>query len=263
MIGEIIRKFHLRFLSKKEFAKYNYFLYDLALKGLGVGNCGSYSGEEWLANFLNKNYDIKVIFDVGANIGEYAAMFVDKNKEIYCFEPHPYTFQRLNDFVLAHKNIKAFNVGLSDKDGKNILYDHINRSGTTNASLYKEIITDLRNKEVEEFEIKLMTLDSFVKENEIKRLDMIKIDVEGNEMRVLKGAKKCISDLNIKVIQFEFDEFNVISRSFFKDYSEELKEYNFYRLLPFGLLPLSSYIPWHDEIFKYQNIVAIKKNITP
>lgn len=139
----------------------------------------------------NTEFDLKVIFDIGANNGEYAKRFtILQDADIYCFEPHPHTYQRLNEFASLHSNVETYNIGLSDTEGKSTLYDHAKRKGTTNATLYKKVITDIRRTDVEEFEIQLTTLDNFVKENEVKRIDLLKLDVEGNEMKVLNGAKK-------------------------------------------------------------------------
>ena len=52
---------------------------------------------------------------------------------------------------------------------------------------------------------------------------------------------------------------NVISRRFFKDFWDFLPEYDFFRLLPEGVLPLVQYVPSHCEIFAYQNIVCTRK----
>jgi hypothetical protein len=61
---------------------------------------------------------------------------------------------------------------------------------------------------------------------------------------------------NIKIIQFEFNEMNIVSRVFLKDFYQILKAYKIYRLCETELIPLFHYDSI-NEIFKFQNIIAI------
>jgi hypothetical protein len=88
---------------------------------------------------------------------------------------------------------------------------------------------------------------------------LLKIDTEGNELDVLRGAINSINQKKIKAIHFEFNEMNVISRVFFRDIYLMLKDYKLYRLLPYGMTEINVYSPLFCEIFAYQNIVAILK----
>ena len=86
-----------------------------------------------------------------------------------------------------------------------------------------------------------------------------KIDVEGNEFSVLRGMKMALLSGKVNAIHFEFNEMNVMSRIFFKDFYDFLTDYQFYRMLQDGLVEIGEYNPLFCEIFAYQNIVAIKK----
>ena len=85
---------------------------------------------------------------------------------------------------------------------------------------------------------------------------MLKIDTEGHEFAVLRGASNLLKTGRIDVIHFEFNEMNVVSRVFFKDIWDFLPNYDFYRMLPDGLAQIKNYSPVFCEIFAYQNIVA-------
>lgn len=88
------------------------------------------------------------------------------------------------------------------------------------------------------------------------------VDVEGYELEVLKGASRMLLSESIKIIQFEFTQLNTTTRIYFKDFWELLStNYNIYRLLPNGLLHIKNYNATTDEIFGYQNFVAIKKGL--
>ena len=77
-------------------------------------------------------------------------------------------------------------------------------------------------------------------------------------MKVLEGARELILGKMINIIAFEFNEMNVISRVFLKDFFNILPEYNFFRLLQDGYISLS--YSSLNEIFAYQNIIAVRKD---
>ena len=101
-------------------------------------------------------------------------------------------------------------------------------------------------------------LDSFCEQQMIDEVDFLKIDVEGGELEVLRGASNLLEEKKIKVIQFEFNAMNVLSRSFLKDFYNILGGYAIFRLLPDGLVALGAWNP-ANEIFRYQNLVAIEE----
>lgn len=103
-----------------------------------------------------------------------------------------------------------------------------------------------------------MTLDTFCSKHLIENIDLLKIDVEGNELRVLEGSQNMIGQGKISAIVFEFNEMNLISRVFLRDFFNILPNYNFFRLLPNELVAIE-YNPL-QEIFVYQNIVALRKD---
>ena len=67
----------------------------------------------------------------------------------------------------------------------------------------------------------------------------------------------------IAVIQFEFNEMNVVSRVFMKDFLAILPNYRIFRLLPEGAIQFAVYDPTFMEVFAYQNIVAIRRDLDP
>ena len=105
------------------------------------------------------------------------------------------------------------------------------------------------------------TLDNFAKKEKIKKIDFLKIDIEGNELSVLEGAKNLIKGNKISLIEFEFNEMNAYSRTFFKDFINLLPNFKFYRIMPKGLYKLGPYKPITHEIFAFQNILAVKKGL--
>lgn len=261
----ITSKLYKKIFIRKNFYFLNKFLYKLSLNGIGVLNYqnNKISGEEHFLNkFLLKNKGQKIIFDIGANIGNYSKMIkqISLNTKLYSFEPHPKTFLTLKG-VASKNNFLAFNFGFGNKEEQTKIYDYADNDGSSHASLYSKVITDIHKGKATEHEITITKIDTFVKKYKINKIDLLKIDTEGNELDILKGAKDALKNNLIDVIQFEFTQLNTISRVFLKDFYDLLKNFTFYRMLPDGILPLGEYNPVFCEIFAYQNIIAIKDGV--
>ena len=139
--------------------------------------------------------------------------------------------------------------------------DHGHNDGSAHASLHKGVIEQIHNSSSICYEVDVDILDDFILRNSIEKINLLKIDTEGNELNVLLGAQASLKSGLIEVIHFEFNEMNVFSRVLFKDIWEFLPNYDFYRMLPNGLVPIQNYSPVFCEIFAYQNIVAKLKNV--
>lgn len=249
--------------ARKLFFSLNKLLFNLSLRGLGILNYENerLSGEP---NFLKRLAQVlkqPVILDVGANIGDYSNQVsrLFTQAEIYAFEPHPDNFQTLKLQAEQH-HYTAVNLACSDRAGIANLYDYSGTQGASpHASLYQDVIEKLHKSEAIAWEIQVTTIDEFVESQFIQTINLLKIDTEGNELQVLRGAQRALDQQRIEIIQFEFNEMNVVSRVFFKDIADLLKDYSFYRMLPDGLVPLGEYNPLMWELFAYQNIVAIHR----
>jgi FkbM family methyltransferase len=155
-------------------------------------------------------------------------------------------------------DIRAFNIGVGENIGNMELYDYDINDGSAHASLYKSVITDLHKGNSVSHIVKIINIDNFLEKANINKVGLMKIDTEGNEYKVLIGAKSSIEAKKIKAIQFEFNEMNIVSKASFKDFWDILYNYKLYRLLPGGeLLEIKKYNPLMTEIYGFQNIVAI------
>ncbi|HFE64458.1 MAG TPA: FkbM family methyltransferase [Caldithrix sp.] len=253
---------YVSIIGSKKFYRFNKRLYMMSLHGIGILNSitPEASGEKFFLDMFLKNSPESIIFDVGANQGSYARMIINLSDmmQIYAFEPHPRTYQILAKEAERY-NFKSYNIGLSDKPGTLELFDHRNQDGSTHATLYKDVIKRIHKDQVTEHKVRLTTIDHFMDEHQVPQIDLLKIDTEGNELNVLKGAQRMIGEGRVNCIQFEFNEFNVISRVFMSDIIDLLPRHSFYRLLPDGFVQLNHYKPIYREIFAYQNIIAIER----
>ena len=242
-------------------------LLSLAYKNIGILNFKGHeaTGEQFLINqylhkLIKKNQPI--FFDIGANIGEYSTLLRHSfpMAHIFAFEPNKHTFEILN-LVAKKENLKAFCVGMSSVKNETEIFFNTDDQKTKLASLNKETLENNYDKQkISSIKINLITLDDFCDENKIDHIDFLKIDTEGHEFDVLKGASKLIYLDKIDIIQFEFNEMNIISRVFLKDFYVVLKNYNIYRLSKNTLIDIKQYKS-KNEIFQFQNILAVSKKI--
>ncbi len=220
------------------------------------------SGEMSFLGRITKGLKNGVVLDVGANEGAYSSTIANliPSAKIYAFEPHPVTFQILDSSAKRFDYV-AINSACGDKRGKLKLYDYQSSEGSQHASLYQDVIEGLHKSASKNWDVEVTTIDEFVELNKIKSITLLKIDTEGNELSVLKGASKSIQNGIVDVIHFEFNSMNVVSKVFFKDIYDLLSNYSFYRMLPNDLVSMGEYSALYWEIFAYQNIVAVNKSV--
>ncbi|NDV28625.1 FkbM family methyltransferase [Desulfovibrio sp. JC010] len=263
LAGNIYRD-NLDFFAKTHLYESNLQLLDGCYRTIGLLNCQDNftSGEAtFLQQYLGSISD-PTILDIGAHNGSYSALAkkIQPSAKIYAFEPSPKTFARLRSNAKEH-NFFSFEIGFSNKEGTARLYDRTDCDGSEHASLYRDVISDIHCQDSYSEEISITTVDSFAEKAGLSFIDLLKIDTEGHEYQVLQGAANMLAQNKIKAIHFEFNEMNVFSRVFMKDFYELLPDYSFYRMLPDGLIPLGPYKPATHELFAFQNIAALNNSL--
>ena len=245
------------------FGPFNRHLVYLGMTGLGFFNYE----DEWSmgeAAFLRRfarECSAPTVIDVGANVGRYTELVlrVAPKAHVLAFEPHVKSFQLLRG-KSDHLRFEAFNVAVGSIDGTTELFDYADRDGSSHASVYEGVLKRIhRSQDVVSHSVPMVTLDSVVASHGIDKIDLLKIDTEGNELDVLRGAERTIADGKIDLIQLEFNEMNIESRVFFRDIMDALPQYSFFRMLPTALLPIEHYSPAGCEVFAFHNIVAKRR----
>jgi FkbM family methyltransferase len=149
-----------------------------------------------------------IIFDIGAHVGLTALYYrgLFPQAFIYSFEPFPTSFNTLLEAVSQDKKIFPYQVAFSEKNERvnlNVNVDSETNSLLSSSELAKSYWVPgiFATKNI--IEVESRSLDSFCNENNISKIDILKMDVQGNEFNVLTGAREMLSKQSISLIYFE------------------------------------------------------------
>tara|TARA_B100002019_G_scaffold192423_1_gene166430 strand:+ start:7678 stop:8649 length:972 start_codon:yes stop_codon:yes gene_type:complete len=207
-IAGYTRRLEIDFASQKR--KKAIFAHDSI--GRHINLFGGYENDELAILFdflspLGEDFKKGLALDIGANIGTHAMYFSDYFKEVLAFEPNSDVFYLLKFNSNQCQNVSVENIGLGDKAGDFVLQEV---TGNMMASWISEEPPDVSKKT---YSIKVERLD----DKNLESIKLIKIDVEGFEINVLKGALKSI-EKNKPIILFEQH-----SKDFSNDSSPSIK----------------------------------------
>lgn len=203
-----------------------------------------------------------IIVDVGANKGLYVKEVLAEcpTIEAYLFEPSPLNASTLKKLYKNRPNVHLNNFALSNIEGKQLLYS--NAPGSALASLAKRVVAHHGHSFNHSEVIKTRRFDEYWKTTgNIDVIDYVKIDVEGFELNVLKGFGDLIK--NVRLVQFEFGETNIDSRTFFRDFWQFFTENNnfkIYRMTPYGVRQIKNYNS-REEYFVITTYIAVNQDL--
>lgn len=225
----------------------------LFLLGFGNPNINT-NGEKKALRHISSVYgnETITIFDVGAYKGDYREAVIENIPHciVYSFEPQKKLYENL-----AQRFDNCFNIGFSDKKEIAPIFGNKNKGGLT--SLYQRNLEHFNLSVSEQEKVNLTTVDDFCREYGIRKIHFLKLDVEGHELKVLKGASEMMK--YIDHIQFEFGGCDIDSKTFFQNFWYVLHgQYNIYRITKWGLQEIKKYKET-DEIFLTSNYLAVKK----
>jgi FkbM family methyltransferase len=197
-----------------------------------------------------------VIFDVGANIGKWSlhCLQIAPQVELHLFEPSAFTYSRLLENTWP-QNVYINNFGLGEKDETLTLHIFDDASGMN--SLYARRGIGW-HEVVKTEQIEIRTVDRYCDEHSIQKIDFMKVDVEGHDFSVLKGAEQMLSSHKISMIQFEYGGCNLDARVYLRDIWEFLQSrgYKLAKIYPNKLQYFDEY-EQRLEVFKYSNWIAL------
>jgi FkbM family methyltransferase len=155
-------------------------------------------------------YRVAVYFDVGANDGDTAIKALSDFPEatVYSFEPHPGAFARLTARIAAPR-FKAFPIALGEENNQTKLFTYEDSAYDDSklSSLVPNAPFIIRyGKEATTIPVSCKTLTNFCAEQEIKHVSVLKIDTEGYDLIVLRGATDLLKNAAIDFIYVEFND---------------------------------------------------------
>ncbi len=190
------------------------------------------NGEIWLQHQIvgmSLPAERILVLDVGANVGRWAsAMLLAATQagrlndlDLHAFEPSAYTFARLSE-ALDSPRVTLGRMALGDQSGPSTLYVIAPGAGTN--SLYE---SSLAGAAMSTEDVRTTTLDDYAERAGLDgEIALVKIDTEGHDLTVLRGARGLLTDQRITVLQFEYNQRWIYARTFLRDAFE--------LLIPFG-----------------------------
>lgn len=145
--------------------------------------------------------DQPVIFDVGANIGQSIASFQTEfpRATVHSFEPSPQTFEKLRQNTKNNNNVKLWNIALGSKVEQKPFLENSN----SDMSSFLQIGEFGWGRIQKTTLVPVSTIDQFCFDQNIDYIDICKIDTQGFDFEVIKGAEKTISYNKLGLLYFE------------------------------------------------------------
>jgi FkbM family methyltransferase len=155
----------------------------------------------------NKNVD--VVFDVGANCG-FFSYFVKKmypNAKIYLFEASPELTEIIKLNMKNFKDCEIINKAVSSSSNEKVTF-YINPEDQQTNSMNAESVRPYCETQIEKLDIDAVGLDDFCNERNINSIDLMKVDIQGSENKLLKGAENIIKKIEYSVFELSFFDLN-------------------------------------------------------
>jgi len=229
--------------------------------GIGAGDGAGVSGEVAVFALLKQKLQPPyVIIDGGANRGQFLAEVLGNLRgydvQIHCFEPAVAAFKELSKSAASHSFVYSVPMALGKEESDALLYS--NEAGSQLASLSQRNLDHFHLSFEHSETVKVTTLDCYCDKQDIERISLLKLDLEGHELEALNGSRGMLDNKAIDAITFEFGGANIDSKTYFRDLWAFLKDkkYAVYRITPCGyFFQLISYKEYYEQ-FRTTNFLA-------
>lgn len=243
MIRSIVASFKIGVMTKRLFAVFGIKAY--SLRNIPWGICLERDLERILSG-----YGCVAIIDVGANVGQTAIRFKKaiRNSQVWCFEPIEDTYVKLRKNTRRFDGIVCIQNAVGDKDGT-VFMEVGENSEESKLIQEPDVKTGIC------IEVPMVTIDKFLSDKRIKKLDLLKTDCEGFDLDALKGAS---TSLESGIIGAVLCEVTLNENSFHSKFSQ-LNEYlvgkGYYF---FAFYDYNGWGPFHSE-GQFHNALWIRR----
>jgi FkbM family methyltransferase len=216
--------------------------------------------QRWVLGLSPPGREIHVI-DAGANVGRWSAAMLaaahqagrSDDLDLRAFEPSGWTFERLT-LALRGQGVNLHRMALGDRSGSSVLHVVAPGAGTNSLHALPGAVADGLTEEVT-----TTTLDSYADRAGLGHVTLVKIDTEGHDLAVLRGARTLFAEHRISVAQFEYNQRWIYARCYLRDAFDLLEPlgYRIGKLTPFGV----EFYPCWDadlETFVEGNYIACR-----
>lgn len=214
----------------------------------------------WLWMKLTK--ESNVILDIGANTGVYSLLSKSINpaSEIHAFEPSVHIYNKLvKNVAINEMDINTHDLAISNFTGEQTFYDFKSKN-LTSASLSSEM---MKNKsDIIEYKVNTTTLDNFILLKGIKKIDLIKVDIEMHEPEFVEGFKQITNLRPIIFIEILSDDVANQLNKLLKDTNMLFFELNFNSLKRIPILKKGKPYYWNFLIVPSEKLNSINLYVT-
>lgn len=268
----LIQKFsqiYFILFTGKLLSGFNNDILNMALKAKGFDNYSpnlEKSGElVCIEKILNLGID--EVFDVGANIGQYSSIFLkSSNARVFAFEPMEESYRRLLSIKDQNSRLIPYNIALGAYEYETDIFfgSETDQLATISPEVLQIDYVGQNNAKSRRIHVK--TLDQMFIEIQnlykVTKLDCIKIDTEGFELEVLKGASRVLTEIKPKAIILEWNWHQLYRGGTLLQIQKLLPDYQAFRVLPGkkGLRPVDTTRP-EENICQYANYVFVRSDL--
>ncbi|MGK7922408.1 MAG: FkbM family methyltransferase [Trichodesmium sp.] len=221
------------------------------------------SGESHvISRFIQSNH---IVFDVGSSVGNWTQeVFANhSNAEIHIFEPRLQAYRNLIKNLsteIQSGKIIANNFAVAKTEELKTFYDYENNPQLS--TFYRRVNLEKRHNFPPPKEVPILTktIDNYCKGLGIKRINFLKIDVEGSELDVLLGCDRLLTQGKIDYIQFEYGGTYLDSKTTLKQVFSYLQScrYLMFKILADRLEHIPQFLPEHEN-YSYSNFLAVNE----
>ena len=215
------------------------------------------NGEYWLLrHVLTRSVgNALVLLDIGANRGDWTAEALrlsERSLWVHAFEPSCVSRAILTARFAEQSNVTIHPTALSNESGKAKFYSNGDAAGVNSLSSVSGPCTET---------VVMGTLDEFLQRENIEPVAMIKIDTEGFDSLVLRGAGACLARGAVEVVQFEYNWRWLLNHACLRDVFELIRDKP-YRLGKLTGRSVDYYDVWHPELDRFfeTNFALVKKD---